>query len=117
MSQRTRFALPTLSRAQAAIINPENIEISSANSTVLALTETGLHENAQGIFTFSLIVERSEYPGHPLQLTGLASLAKQLSQYKKGDTLSFVGTVSGSLSKGRRPYAVLSEVGQARDEE
>src|SRR5208337_4601370 len=100
----TRFN--TLSPAQNAILNP--VEFVSKRSKVLALATSGLYENANGVQTCSAVVEPSEHVGHPIRITGLASMAELVSRLKKGDYIEFVGSIQGSLRFGRSPYVVLS---------
>lgn len=103
-----RFSSQRLSRAQNAVLNA--VELTFENAEVIALAKTGLHRNAQGVQVCSVTVELSENPGHPIQLTGLASIATPVSLLKVSDRVSGVASIQGSLSRGRRPYGVLSEL-------
>lgn len=113
MSDQNRFRQQTLSRAQNAVLNP--VFTSSERATVLSVAEQGLYRNSRGIFTCTLYVETQENPGHPVQLTGLASIAKLMGELKEGDVISFNGTIHGSLGRGRSPYVVPDEVSLVRD--
>lgn len=97
-----------LSPAQRAVLASD--QITSDSAVVLSKAETGLYQNAQGIDTCTIWVEMSERLGHPLRLTGLASVAKSLSALEVGDHISFGATIHGSLRRGRSPYAIASEV-------
>lgn len=97
-----------LSRAQNAVLNP--VSLSSERAKVLAVFEAGYHDNSRGIPTVSFMVEPEENPGHPMQITGLASIADLMKGLEKGDTVSFNGTIQGSLSRGRTPYVLVSEI-------
>lgn len=98
----------SLSPAQNAVLNP--VYLSSEKATVISVAKSGLYNNANEVPTCSIMVERFEHPGHPVQLTGLASLAALVHELVAGDMLSFEGTIQGSLSRGRRPYVVLSNI-------
>lgn len=108
MNSRFNNRLP-LSRAQNAVLNP--VLHSSMRAQVLSRSKAGFHKNAFQIDTFTCTVEDSENPGHPVQLTGMASLATQLEKAAQdGAWISYEGSIQGSLSRGRRPYVVLSSV-------
>ena len=109
----TRFN--QLSPAQNALLNPA--VLSSKRAEVLALAESGLYKNRNGILTCSAVLEPVENPGHPVRVTGLASMAEPVHSLKVGEFVSFEGSIQGSLRFGRSPYVVLSQLGDPEPEQ
>lgn len=108
-----RFRQP-LSRAQNAVLNP--VPLTSEKAVVISLAKSGLYDNVKGIPTCSVTVEPTENPGHPIQITGLASLARRVHELAVGDVVTFEGTIQGSLARGRSPYVVLSSIDKAPEQ-
>jgi hypothetical protein len=107
MQRLNRFTPSNLSPAQRAVLNPA--PYSSERAVVLSVSTAGLYQTVgTGIDRFKLTVECSERPGQPLELWGQASMARPLSQLKKGDVISFEGDVQGSIGRGRRPHVVVN---------
>lgn len=105
--QRLNRSNPSfLSPAQRAILTPAVFE--SKRAKVISVSTAGLYQTmGTNIDKFKMIVECDEQLGQPLEIWGLASIARPLSQLEIGQYISFEGTVQGSFRRGR-PHVVVN---------